>query len=254
MENTLFVLKDIFYRYRQFYYGSSDKTDSVARADAGEATEYIAELRRVCAALPNHAEGLPDDALPMLLRLCELMREALVAKHYRFAGALGDVGIRLCGVYGFPYLSRERFFEQMLIPLRAEFGEELFSEEEALFLSAPPVRTVLRPVFRRGRTEGHYYTADHDEEFRAAHPVLYGLFLGTGALLFLGCIALYLLLTNLWLPVLSGWTLLGVLGAAACGAALVSLVMSFIRQYMGHITTACLGAVGLLLCALPYIL
>ncbi len=248
----LFTLKDIFYRYRQFYYGSSEKTDAVARSDAGEASEYVAELRALRGNLSVSVASLPADALPMLSRLCDLMIAALVAKNYRFAGALADAGIRLCGVYGFPYLSRARFFEQVLIPLRAEFGDGLFAEEQELFLQAPPLRMALRPAFHRERSEGHYYTADRDEEFRAAHPVLYGLFLGLGTLLFLGSVALYLLLTCVWLPVSSWFLLFGLLGAALCGTALISLCMSFIHQYMGHRATAILAILGLLLCVLPY--
>ena len=242
-EQTLLTIKDLFYRVKQFYYGTSEKTLSAAALTSGDAAEYIAALKDAARAVEEEGGSLPTDARAMLLAAVGYTKDAFLDKDFRKAGALAELGIQLCGVYSFPFLSRKRFFKLHLTPLREEYGEELFAEWEDAFLSAPDTRICLRPRFRRPKNDVHYYEEDSDGEMQRAHPALYTLFAILGGVLFVGAIALYLVLTTL-LGLSGAWIFLGVFGAAACGMAFFSLLMSFIHQYFGHIPTAILLLFG----------
>ncbi len=248
-EQNVYALKDIFYRVKQFYFGTSDKTLSAASVSSGEATEYIAALKEAEKTLFEEREAaMPKDADAMLLRAVLLIKEAFLEKNFRLAGDLAEAAVHLCGVYTFPYLSRERFLEKHLIPLREKHEIPFFKEEEPLFLAERDAKIRLHPVFHRPHRDAYYYEEDSDSEMSAAHPFLYALFALCGVLLFVGAIVGYAVLTHALL--LSGaWVILGFFGAAAVGVALFSLLMAWIRQYMGHTLTLTL-LIGGVLCML----
>lgn len=253
-ERQALELKDVFYRIKQFYFGVSEKPLSAANLTSGEASEHVAVLKEAedTLFLPEQGRALPPDGDRMLRRACIYIREALVDKNIRLAGNLSAFSIRLLGVYLFPYMSRRRFYEKCLLPLREEHGDGLFAEEEADFLSAPSLPLRLRPCFRRTR-EGYYYEDDADASLKEARPFLHTVFLLLGLLLFVGSIVAY----GACAPLIAGgssvWFLLGYLGAAAFGVGLYSVVLAFVRQYMGQVLTLVLtlgGAVFMVLSVL----
>ncbi len=246
-------LKDLFYRIKQFYYGSSERTETALAVSAGEVTEYVAALKNAaerCAV----AEDLPADAPLLLSRTCMLLSEAFHDKNYRLAGDLADMGIRLLGVYFFPAMSRQQFVKKVLLPLREKHSDDILAEEEAAFLAAPNSRLLLRPCFSVPQTQGHYAEDDTDSGFFSAHPVLYVLFALLGALLFFGAIVGYAWFTGAVLSVTGAWILLGYLGSILFGIALFSLLMAWVRQYMGHTATLLLLGIGIALMGLSWIL
>ena len=137
-EKQAVTLKDIFFRIKQFYYGVSEKPLSAANMTAGEATEYIAALKEAedtlflsdgdqklsdgGRKLSDGDRQLSDDAEGMLRTLCEAVRSALAEKNIRLAGDLAALGVRLLGVYTFPYMSRRDFVRKCLVPLREKHG------------------------------------------------------------------------------------------------------------------------------------
>ena len=223
-------LKDIFFRIKQFYYGVSDKPLSAASMTVGEATEYIAVLtdaeRTLFASVAG--ETLDADADEMLSVLCREIRSALVEKNVRLAGDLSALGVRLLGVYTFPYMSRRDFVKKCLIPLREKHEISLFADEEAAFLAAASHALRLSPAFSHG--EGHYYEDDADEALKVAHPVIYHLFVWLGILLFAGSIVGFGVLAGAALSLSSPWLILGYLGAAAFGIGVYGLLMAFVHQ------------------------
>ena len=255
-EAKILSLKDLFFRIKQFYYGVSDKTESAADKTAGETADYVAALKEAEAgfALPDGEEGraLPTDAEKMLRHLCALARTALVEKNVRLAGDLAALGIRLIGVYTFPSMGRRRFWEKCMLPFRDRHGEEYFAELEEEFLGGAPTALRLSPSFER--REGRYYEDDADEALKLAHPVLYYVFSALGALLFLGFVIGFGLVTRLVIGVSSPWLVMGYLGAAALSIGVYSLAMTLVRQYMGHFLTVLLSAGGALLIALSLFL
>lgn len=243
---NVYVLKDIFYRVKQFYFGTSDKTLSAANMTSGEATEYIDALKNAEKTLFSETDGsCASDADAMLLRAVLLVKSALSEKNFRMAGDIADAAVHLSGVYTFPYLSRKRFWEKHLLPLREKHEEAFFAEEEALFLTQKDAKIKLTPVFHREKHGAYYYEEDSDGEMSAAHPVLYLLFAALGILLFAGSIIAYGVVTSAVLGLSGAWCILGYLGAALFGVSLFSLLMSFIRQYMGHALTVSAFAFGI---------
>ena len=243
-------LKDIFFRIKQFYYGVSDKPLSAAHMTAGEATEYIAALKEAERTLFLPAEGktLAADADAMLRTLCEEIRLALTEKNIRLAGDLAALGVRLLGVYTFPFMTRRDFVKKCLIPLREKHEISLFEKEEAAFLAATSLPFRLSPAFSHG--EGHYYEDDADEALKVAHPIIYHLFVLLGILLFAGSIVGFGVLAGVGLSLSSPWLILGYLGGAAFGVGLYSLAMALVHQYMGHALTLSLslsGAISMIL-------
>lgn len=247
-------LKDIFFRIKQFYYGVSDKPLSAAHMTAGEATEYIAALKDAEGTLFSPCEGKPlaEDADGMLRTLCEEIRSALTEKNIRLAGDLAALGVRLLGVYTFPFMTRRDFVKKCLVPLREKHGVSLFAKEEEAFLSKASLPFRLSPAF--SRSEGHYYEDDADEALKTAHPVIYHLFVLLGVLLFAGSIVGFGALAGIGLSLSSGWLILGYLGAAAFGVGLYSLCMALVHQYMGHALTLSLSISGALSMALSLLL
>ena len=239
-------LKDIFFRIKQFYYGVSDKPLSAAHMTAGEATEYIAALKEAEVTLFSPVEGKPlaDDADGMLRTLCEEIRCALTEKNIRLAGDLAALGVRLLGVYTFPFMTRRDFVKKCLIPLREKHEISLFEAEEAAFLGKASLPFRLSPAFSHG--EGHYYEDDADEALKVAHPIVYHLFVLLGILLFAGSIVGFGVLAGVGLALSSPWLILGYLGGAAFGVGLYSLSMALVHQYMGHALTLSLLLTGAL--------
>ena len=246
-------LKDLFFRIKQFYFGMSDRTESAARMVAGESMEYIAALKTAEATLFGSGEGkaLPADADETLLSVCTEIRLALGGKNIRLAGDLALLGIRLLGVYTFPYMGRARFVKKHLLPFREKHGVGYFTAWEAEFLAGKNAFFRLRPVF--SHSEGYYYEDDADEALSVAHPLLYRAFLLLGMLLFIGSVVGYGFLAGA-LSLSSGWLVLGYLGAAALGAGLFSLLLAWVRQYLGHLPTALLLGGGALIALLSLVL
>lgn len=257
-EKTVQSVKDLFFRVKQFYYGSAERTEVSLAVSAGEVTEYVSALRQA-AALCEAEEGAScekyeEDAPRMLARMCLFTVEALEDRNYRLAGDLAEAGIRLVGVYRFPYLGRKRFVDKVLQPLRVKHELALLEEEEGAFLSLPDASFLFRPSFRTCREEGYYINEDTDDSLRVAHPLLYFVFVFLGALLFFGTIVGYVAFTALALSLSGGLILLGLLGSALFGIGLFSLLMTFVRQYFGHKATLALLISGALLMALSWIL
>ena len=245
-EKQLLALKDIFFRIKQFYYGVSDKPLSAASMTAGDSAEYIATLKTAEATLfaPESGKTVAPDAESMLRTLCAEIRTALVEKNVRLAGDLSALGVRLVGVYTFPYMSRRDFVKKCLVPLREKHEVALFAAEEQAFLSEGQLSLRLSPSF--APREGRYYEDDADEALKLAHPVVYGIFVLLGILLFAGCIVGFGLLAGIGLSLSSPWLILGYFGAAAFGVGLYSFLMAFVHQYMGHTLTLLLGGGGAL--------
>ena len=245
-------LKDLFFRIKQFYFGMSEKTASAASMTAGETVEYIAAVKAAEKTLfGGEADKsdilLPADAEITLLSVCTEIRLALGEKNIRLSGDLAALGIRLLGVYTFPYMGRARFVKKHLLPFREKHGEDFFVAWEADFLAGKNAIFRLRPVF--SHSEGHYYEDDADEALSVAHPWLYRAFLLLGLLVLFGSVIGYGALVGA-LSLSSGWLVVGYLGAAALGAGLVSLTLAWVQQYLGHLPTLlllCGGALCVLL-------
>lgn len=245
-------VKDLFCRIRQFYFGTSDRPLSAASVDTREAADYVAAIRTQLQQLSAFSGQAPE-----LLSLClSHTMAALKDKNYRMAGDLSDAGIRLCGVYFFPFLSREAFCRDVLLPLEEKHEFHFFENEEAAkaFRCDRDSTCHLTPYFGRQKSESHYLDGDMDAEFQQAHPVLYRLFLYLGLVLFVGCFVLYYLLSHTIFHKSGSLLLLGYVGTFGVGMGLFSLLMSFIRQYMGHVVTFLALGLGLLCAALPLLL
>ena len=251
-EKHLFELKDLFFRVRQFYFGAGRDTLVSAGVDKGETAEYVAALKKEEAAIGKEEEGKPlaPDADEMLLYTVTLIKDALLSKDYRMAGDLAELGTRLCGVYVFPAISRKRFFEKQIKPLRDKHGDELFVDQEERFLMEKNAPLVLKPSFSTRMRGARYYEEDNDAQMLEAHPVLYALFAALGMLLFVGAIVLY----ALFFDGNGALDILGYLGAAVFGTGLFSLSAAFMHQYMGHKLTLSLFAVGTLFVLLSVML
>ena len=245
-EQQALELKDIFFRIKQFYYGVSDKPLSAANLTAGDSAEYIAALKDAETALfaPANGKPLDDDADGMLQKLCAETRTALTEKNIRLAGDLSALGVRLVGVYTFPYMKRADFVRKCLVPLREKHEIPLFAEEEEAFLSKRERPIRFSPSF--APREGRYYEDDADEALKLSHPILYAMFVLLGMLLFAGSIAGFGVLAGVSLSLSSPWLILGYLGAGAFGVGLYSFLMAFVHQYMGHALTVFLSVSGAL--------
>ncbi len=249
-------LKDLFFRVKQFYFGMSEKTASAASTTAGESTEYIAALKAAEKTLfggsaERGSAMLPADAEVTLLSVCVEIRQALGEKNIRLSGDLAVLGIRLLGVYTFPYMGRARFVKKHLLPFREKHGEGFFRSWEADFLAGKSTIFRLRPTF--SHSEGYYYEDDADEALSVAHPWIYRLFLLFGLVLLFGSVIGYGALVGA-LSLSSGWLVLGYLGAAALGAGLFSLTLAWVQQYLGHLPTLLLGGGGALCVLLSLVL
>ena len=254
-EARMLETKELFFRVKQFYYGSAERTETSLAVSVGEVADYVGALRAAAVACQAEAQGEQKDDAPYLLaRVAELVADALQDRNYRLAGDLADVGIQWVGVYSFPYIGRKRFVKTALLPLREKHGSDLLLEEERLLLSHPDGRVLLRPSFRPPREEGHYVSEHADDSFRRAHPVLYVAFMILGALVFFGAIAGYMALTAGAFAMSGGFVLLGLLGSVLFGVGLFSLLMTFIRQYMGHGATVFLLAAGAVLMGISWLL
>ena len=253
-ETQALTLKDLFYRIKQFYYGAGDHPFSSAHRSAGDAAEYIAALKEAEAmlTLPDTGRVLAADAERMLLYTAALTREALTEGNIRLAGDVSALGVKLVGVYVFPCIGRRRFWKKCVLPFREEHGAGYFAEQEADFLSRPSAALLLRPSF--SRKEGYYYDDDADEALKLSHPVVYALFVALGMFLFLGSIVGFGLVSRFGFSAGSPWLILGYLGAAAFGAGLYSLSMTFIRQYIGHLLTLLFSVGGALAMVLSLVL
>ncbi len=250
-EKHLFEIKDLFFRVRQFYFGAGRDALASAGVDKGETAEYVAALKKEEAAIGKEEGGpLAPDADEMLLHTVTLIKEALLSKDYRMAGDLAHFGTRLCGVYAFPAISRKRFFEKEIKPLRDKHGDGLFREAEERFLKEKNTPVILKPSFSTRMRGARYYEEDSDAEMLEAHPVLYALFAVLGMLLFAGAIALY----ALFFDGNGAFDILGYLGAALVGTGFFSLSAAFMHQYMGHKLTLAFFAIGALFVVLSVLL
>ena len=87
-----------------------------------------------------------------------------------------------------------------------------------------------------------YLSISSDEEFKAAHPVAYGILITIGlVVLFLPCVVFAVAAGRAAGNPNNGWILLGVLGGFVGGVGLFNLVAAWLHQYLGHVfTLACL--------------
>lgn len=253
-EKDMLPVKDLFCRVRQFYFGANEKPLSAAEADTRNAVDYIAAIRKETEVLAS----FPGECPRLLLYCLGLVKTALSEKNYRMAGDLSDVGIRLCGVFFFPYLSRAAFVRRAVRPFEEKHECAFFvpkgQDTEAAFLAAKDTPFRFRPFFGRAKQATHYEEGDYDAEFRQAHPTLYGAFMAVGLVLFFGAFVLYWFLAHRAFDKDGALLLLGYLGAGAFGTGLFSLLLSFIRQYMGHVLTALFLVGGFCLAALPLLI
>ncbi len=84
-----------------------------------------------------------------------------------------------------------------------------------------------------------YFSPESDEEFRAEHPIGYGVLVFFGILAFLLLLILYLIYLCLFdNKSAGGWPMLGILGCFVMGVGLFNIVAAFIHQYLGHKLTA----------------
>lgn len=256
-EQNIARLKDLFYRVKQFYFGTSKKAIMNAGTDTGEASDYVAACKRALAeefGQTDAARPIADDAEAMLSAACRYVLDALVDRNYRLAGDIAAVAVRLCGVYTFPFLSRKKFFETVLCPLRDKHEENFFAELETDFLSRPNAKLALSPCFSAKEKGARYYEEDTDKEMQEAHPVLYAAFAVCGMLLLLAAVVGFGLVAHLALSLSGAWIFLGYLGAFLFGIGLFSFLMAWIHQYMGHVATFVLWGVGALFMVLSLLL
>ncbi len=246
-KRRLLAAKDVFCRIKQFYYGSREGLRVTAAEDVGKTADYLAALGTLEEAFRD-AEG---ESARLVLSCADKIREALKDKNFRLAGDLAHLGVRLCGVFDFPFFSRRRFYETVVLPLEDKHGIAFFEDEGREFLAGKDVKPLLHPTFAKKEPSLRYADADADGDFALAHPWLYRLFTVLGLLLLALPILLYAVLTR----ELSGAAkILGFFGAAALGVSLDSLLLAFVRQYMGHIATALLAALGAALVGISLLL
>ena len=103
--------------------------------------------------------------------------------------------------------------------------------------SAGPIRP--RYCWRLPKGEaGEYFSLSSDEEFKAAHPVAYGVLISIGlAVLLLPSIVFAVAAGRASGDPNNGWLLLGVLGGFIAGVGLFNLVAAWLHQYLGHLFT-----------------
>ena len=246
-EKQLLAAKDVFCRIKQFYYGRREGLRVTAAEDVGKTADYLEALKALDLALAD-AKG---EAASLVLSCAEKIKEALKDKNFRLAGDLAHLGVRLCGVFDFPFFSRRRFYETVVLPLEDKHGILFFEDEGRAFLSGADIAPLLRPSFAKREESLRYADADADGDFALAHPWLYRLFTVLGLLALALPILLYAVFTR---ELIGAAKILGFLGAAAIGTALDSLLLSFVRQYMGHIATGALSLLGALLVGLSLLL
>ncbi|MBP3436327.1 MAG: hypothetical protein J6K61_00260 [Clostridia bacterium] len=251
-EKKILAVKDVFCRVKQFYYGVSDKRAALYVADTGRTAEYTKALRDLRGIFtPAEQQG---EAAGYLLACAEQIEEAFAERNFRLAGDLAEAGIRLCGVFDFPYFSRKRFYETVVSPLEERHGVSFFADGGKAFLAGKDKRIALRPVFTQRERHLHYSEENTDADFELAHPWLYRLFLVLGLLVFVLPIVVYAVLVNTLFGGGNGAAVLGFLGAAMLGGGLVSLLMSLIRQYMGRFLTLLLLCGGAILLTVSFML
>ena len=107
--------------------------------------------------------------------------------------------------------------------------------------SSGPVRPRYYWRLPKGEVK-EYLSPSSDEEFKAAHPVAYGVLITIGlVVLFLPCLVFAVAGGRAAGNPNNGWILLGVLGGFVSGVGLFNLVAAWLHQYLGHVfTLACL--------------
>lgn len=103
--------------------------------------------------------------------------------------------------------------------------------------SSGPVRPRYYWRLPKGEVK-EYFSLSSDEEFKAAHPVAYGVLITIGlVMLLLPCIVFAVAAGRAAGNPNNGWILLGVLGGFFTGIGLFNLVAAWLHQYLGHIFT-----------------
>lgn len=114
--------------------------------------------------------------------------------------------------------------------------------------SSGPVRPRYYWHWPKGEA-GEWFSLSSDEEFKAAHPVLYGVFVAVGLILLLGPGLVFSVLAGRAMgDPNNGWILLGFFGGFVAGVGLFNLAAAWLHQYLGHFfTLACLLLGGALM-------
>lgn len=89
-----------------------------------------------------------------------------------------------------------------------------------------------------------FFDSHSDDEFKAAHPVAYGVLITAGIIVLLAPMVAYILLMGLGGAPNNGWTVLGTVGCFIIGIGLFNVVAAFLHQYLGHIVTVGCLVVG----------
>ena len=104
----------------------------------------------------------------------------------------------------------------------------------------------IRPRFykRIPRNAASFFSSKSDRAFKKQHPLAYKVAVCIGVVaLFIPMIG-YLAFWGVMEIEISGWFLLGMVGALLFGIGLFNIVAAFVRQYLGHIVTVTAILVG----------
>ena len=94
------------------------------------------------------------------------------------------------------------------------------------------------------RDSAAYFMMDSDDDFKARHPVGYGLLVTLAIVALVLPIALYMLYAFSIDPEGNGWMVLGWIGAFIIGIGLFNFVAIFVKQYMGHLLSILCFLIG----------
>lgn len=110
--------------------------------------------------------------------------------------------------------------------------------------SSGPVRPRYYWRLPKGEVK-EYLSFSSDVEFKAAHPVAYGVLITIGlVVLLLPCIVFAVAAGRAAGNPNNGWILLGVVGGFVAGVGLFNLVAAWLHQYLGHVFTLVCLLVG----------
>ena len=90
-----------------------------------------------------------------------------------------------------------------------------------------------------------FFDPASDENFKARHPIGYGVLVAVGITAFLLPLIIFGILTELYSPTPdSGWVAPGIIGCFIIGVGLFNIVAAWIKQYLGHWVTSASFVIG----------